>query len=207
VALTIADLERLKSIVGHMSMNIRRVMQATERLMQVSDVNERRRLWREIEDTALILDKIRRDFVNEVLTFIARRQPLGRELVATHVLISIAYDVYRISRYCREMARIDSMLAPSSGVNAIQGVLEMFREAEEAVNAALEDLTEFTPKRADVINRVDQHIDEEYRRLLQEIANSVTVSREKAFKALIMRHIERIVDHAQYIEQYLSELL
>ncbi len=207
MALTIADLERLKSIVGHMSMNIRRVMQATERLMQVSDVNERRRLWREIEDTALILDKIRRDFVNEVLTFIARRQPLGRELVATHVLISIAYDVYRISRYCREMARIDSMLAPSSGVNAIQGVLEMFREAEEAVNAALEDLTEFTPKRADVINRVDQHIDEEYRRLLQEIANSVTVSREKAFKALIMRHIERIVDHAQYIEQYLSELL
>jgi phosphate transport system protein len=162
--------------------------------------------WREIENTAAILDRIRREFVNEVLVFIARRQPLGRELLASHVLISIAYDVYRISRYCREIARIDSMLAPSSGLSTVANLSEAFREAEKAVEAALNDLIEFSPKRVGIVNEVDNRVDEAYKNVLLEVTSSTTVSREVAVKAIIMRHIERIVDHAQYIEQYLSEL-
>jgi phosphate transport system protein len=204
--LTTAELEKLKGILIRMAQNIKGILQVTEKLMSVSDVEQRKRFWREIENTAAILDRIRREFVNEVLVFIARRQPLGRELLASHVLISIAYDVYRISRYCREIARIDSMLAPSSGLSTVANLSEAFREAEKAVEAALNDLIEFSPKRVGIVNEVDNHVDEAYKNVLLEVTSSTTVSREVAVKAIIMRHIERIVDHAQYIEQYLSEL-
>lgn len=206
MSLTVAELEKLKGILIRMAQNIKGILQVTEKLMSVSDVEQRKRFWREIENTAAILDRIRREFVNEVLVFIARRQPLGRELLASHVLISIAYDVYRISRYCREIARIDSMLAPSSGLSTVANLSEAFREAEKAVEAALNDLIEFSPKRVGIVNEVDNHVDEAYKNVLLEVTSSTTVSREVAVKAIIMRHIERIVDHAQYIEQYLSEL-
>jgi phosphate transport system protein len=206
VSLTVAELEKLKGILIRMAQNIKGILQVTEKLMSVSDVEQRKMFWREIENTAAILDRIRREFVNEVLVFIARRQPLGRELLASHVLISIAYDVYRISRYCREIARIDSMLAPSSGLSTVANLSEAFREAEKAVEAALNDLIEFSPKRVGIVNEVDNHVDEAYKNVLLEVTSSTTVSREVAVKAIIMRHIERIVDHAQYIEQYLSEL-
>jgi phosphate transport system protein len=206
VSLTVAELEKLKGILIRMAQNIKGILQVTEKLMSVSDVEQRKMFWREIENTAAILDRIRREFVNEVLVFIARRQPLGRELLASHVLISIAYDVYRISRYCREIARIDSMLAPSSGLSTVANLSEAFREAEKAVEAALNDLIEFSPKRVGIVNEVDNRVDEAYKNVLLEVTSSTTVSREVAVKAIIMRHIERIVDHAQYIEQYLSEL-
>ena len=206
MSLTVAELEKLKGILIRMAQNIKEILQVTEKLMSVSDVEQRKRFWREIENTAAILDRIRREFVNEVLVFIARRQPLGRELLASHVLISIAYDVYRISRYCREIARIDSMLAPSSGLSTVANLSEAFREAEKAVEAALNDLIEFSPKRVGIVNEVDNRVDEAYKNVLLEVTSSTTVSREVAVKAIIMRHIERIVDHAQYIEQYLSEL-
>jgi phosphate transport system protein len=206
VSLTVAELEKLKGILIRMAQNIKGILQVTEKLMSVSDVEQRKMFWREIENTAAILDRIRREFVNEVLVFIARRQPLGRELLASHVLISIAYDVYRISRYCREIARIDSMLAPSSGLSTVANLSEAFKEAEKAVEAALNDLIEFSPKRVGIVNEVDNRVDEAYKNVLLEVTSSTTVSREVAVKAIIMRHIERIVDHAQYIEQYLSEL-
>lgn len=206
MSLTVAELEKLKGILIRMAQNIKGILQVTEKLMSVSDVEQRKMFWREIENTAAILDRIRREFVNEVLVFIARRQPLGRELLASHVLISIAYDVYRISRYCREIARIDSMLAPSSGLSTVANLSEAFREAEKAVEAALNDLIEFSPKRVGIVNEVDNRVDEAYKNVLLEVTSSTTVSREVAVKAIIMRHIERIVDHAQYIEQYLSEL-
>uniref|UniRef100_A0A7C4BCS0 CRM domain-containing protein n=1 Tax=Ignisphaera aggregans TaxID=334771 RepID=A0A7C4BCS0_9CREN len=207
MSLTMTELERLKSILVHMAQHIKRVLRVTEKLVAVSDVRQREELWKEIEDIATILERVRREFVNEVLVFMARRQPLGRELLTAHILISIAYDVYRISRYCREIARIDSMLAPSSGLSTVTNLSEAFKEAVKAVEVALSDLIEFSPKRVEIVKEFDTHIDDMYKTVLLEITSSATVSREMAVKALIMRHIERMVDHAQYIEQYLSELI
>jgi phosphate transport system protein len=174
--------------------------------MEVNDDSEREKTWQEIENISANLEVLRREFVNEVLVFIARRQPLGRELLIANALISIAYDMYRISRYCREIARIDSILPQTSKLNTIKDLQKIFIEAIKAVEASLEDLIDFIPKRLNIVKEVDNNIDEIYREVLREITTNPIIPREKAVKALIMRHIERIVDHAQYIEQYLSTI-
>jgi phosphate transport system protein len=206
LSLTVVELERLKSILIHMAKNIENILYTTKKLMEVNDDSEREKTWQEIENISANLEVLRREFVNEVLVFIARRQPLGRELLIANALISIAYDMYRISRYCREIARIDSILPQTSKLNTIKDLQKIFIEAIKAVEASLEDLIDFIPKRLNIVKEVDNNIDEIYREVLREITTNPIIPREKAVKALIMRHIERIVDHAQYIEQYLSTI-
>jgi phosphate transport system protein len=190
-----------------MTQRLKSVVYATQRLIETSELEERRRLWSEIENTVILLDELREQFINEVLLFIAQEQPLGRDLLVSHVLLGIAYDALRISRYCREIARIDSMLAPTSGLNNIVSLSHTFKRAIEAVEASLHDLEEFNTRRKNIVAEIDRYIDEVYKTTLLEVTSSSTVQRELALKALLMRHIERIVDHAQYIEQYLEKLV
>jgi phosphate transport system protein len=190
-----------------MTQRLKSVVYATQRLIETSELEERRRLWSEIENTVMLLDELREQFINEVLLFIAQEQPLGRDLLVSHVLLGIAYDALRISRYCREIARIDSMLAPTSGLNNIVSLSHTFKRAIEAVEASLHDLEEFNTRRKNIVAEIDRYIDEVYKTTLLEVTSSSTVQRELALKALLMRHIERIVDHAQYIEQYLEKLV
>jgi len=190
-----------------MTQRLKSVVYATQRLIETSELEERRRLWSEIENTVMLLDELREQFIDEALLFIAQEQPLGRDLLVSHVLLGIAYDALRISRYCREIARIDSMLAPTSGLNNIVSLSHTFKKAIEAVEASLHDLEEFNTRRKNIVAEIDRYIDEVYKTTLLEVTSSSTVQRELALKALLMRHIERIVDHAQYIEQYLEKLV
>ncbi|MEM4553676.1 MAG: PhoU domain-containing protein [Ignisphaera sp.] len=203
--LLINELERLRSILLHMAEHTHKVMIKTSELFNESNTTVRESLWREIDEISSILDRIRREFVNEVLVFIARRQPLGKELLIAHTLISIAYDVYRISRYCREIARIDIMLTPES-IASIKGASEMFRYAIKAVENALKDLVELKPVNERAILEIDNNVDTQYRALLKEVISREYVDRSTSLKVLIMRHIERIVDHANYIEDHLKLL-
>ncbi|MEM2398230.1 MAG: PhoU domain-containing protein, partial [Ignisphaera sp.] len=160
----------------------------------------------EIDNSASLLERIRKEFVNEVLVFIARRQPLGKELLVAHTLIGIAYDVYRISRYCREIARIDSMLNPASSLSDVEDIKGVFSEAVKAVEISLNDLISLEPINEATVIEIDNKVDEYYKKLLKEVVLRDSVDRLTALKILIMRHIERIVDHANYIENYLKTL-
>lgn len=200
------DLEKLKSMLMRMAKYTYDVVSRTAKLLEEIDATSRASIWSEVDHISAGLDIVRREFVNEVLMFIARRQPLGRELLVAHTLISIAYDVYRISRYCREIARIDSMLSPESNVSRIADVKEIFDYAVKAVEVVLRDLVELKPSSEKKIIEIDNKVDEYYRQLLKEVISSDKVDRYTALKMLIARHVERIVDHANYIENYLKDL-
>jgi len=200
------EFERLKLILVRMSQHVEKTLNNVKELLEAQDIERRRVIWREVEDFAITLESMRRDFIDEALLFIARRQPLGEDLVSTHIMINIAYDVYRISRYCREIAKVDSLLAPSSGLSSIPSIRELFEKSVIAVKVALKDLVEFSSRRISVVDEIDTYMDRTYQEILQELVSNKVVPRELGVKALIARHVERIVDHAQYIEQHLSKL-
>lgn len=204
--LLVEELERLKSILLHMVRHIGEVVKDTRRLAESEDLEVRRGIWGKVYDYASMLDRLRREFVNEVLIFIAKRQPLGKELLIAGSLLSIAYDMYRIARYCREIARIDSMLAPDSGLAHIQGLSTLLASVVKAVEYVSRDLIEFKPINEDRISEIDKLIDESYEKILKTVSSSAGVDRETAMKLLLMRHIERIVDHTTYIENYLKNI-
>ncbi|MEM1642831.1 MAG: PhoU domain-containing protein [Desulfurococcaceae archaeon] len=201
------DLERIKDILVKMAILTKEsVDKAYALFTTMDDLESRRKVWNEVNEISVILDNLRKELVMEVLMFIARKQPLGLELREAQITISIAYDIYRISRYCREIARIDMLMTPESNVSKIRDIRAVFNLAKNAVEAVIRDLEELRPMGNDIVNDVDNKVDEEYGKVLREITMNENVRREIACKALLMRHIERIVDHVEYIEQHLKEL-
>lgn len=200
------DLSHQRDMILRMAQCATRSVEITKKLFTTSDLSVRKQVWEEVNTISKVLDTFREDVIAEILSFMIRYQPLGKELRITKTLINVTYDIYRISRYCREISRVDSMLAPENGVSVISELINIFDDVLRALNAAFEDLRELSVAREDIVKEIDNKVDTEYMKILKEITSLPIVNREKAIKALLMRHVERIVDHAYYIENYVKEL-
>lgn len=188
--------------LGHL---IENVMNETSKLFISIDINTRNETWRAIEEISTSVEELRRNIIENILVYIARTQPLGRELITSYILLNTTYDAYRITRYCREIARVDRALAPSSGV-ADFGLKDLFEKAQEAVRLVISDLSSLKPAGKDRVSDIDRYVDEYYEDSIRSIIEREITTNVKALRLLVIRHIERIVDHANYIEHYLSEL-
>lgn len=195
---------RLESEMKRLISHTIRVVNLTEGLFANGEGRERAR--GEIESLTFVIEEIRRDLTMLILMAIARTQPLGRELITLHSMISAVYDTYRISRYCRELARIDALLSPRSGLSEIREIRDAFQRAKEAVIAALGDLERGYPANWELVAKIDAEIDKRYAEIMRDVASSEVVTRGRALELLAMRHIERIVDHAVYIESHVKEI-
>lgn len=204
---SIKELQRIKDILLKMVRLTGESIDKVNSLFMInSDLESRRKIWNEINEITVILENLRKELITEVLIFIARRQPLGLELREAQIIISIAYDMYRISRYCREIAKIDMLLMPESNVGRIKDIKRIINIVASIVKSIAKDIEELKPISESMVLNVDYEVDNEYSKVLKEVTTKELVSREIACKALLMRHIERIVDHVVYIEQYLKEL-
>lgn len=203
--LTSEELRLAMSIMHRMSRYVEDVMKETGKLFTLHDLNERKMVWEEVENIASMLEEARRDLIYRVLMYIVKAQPLGRDLITAYVLINIAYDLYRVSRYCREISKIDQLLAPKQGL-ADLGLSDLFSMAVDAVKAALEDLERQEPTNMKYVGEIDSLVDSTYKETLRKTLSQASVPGIKTLGLLVVRHVERIVDHAHYIEQYLVEL-
>ncbi|MEM0368752.1 MAG: PhoU domain-containing protein [Desulfurococcaceae archaeon] len=204
---SIKELQRIKDTLLKMARLTGESIDKVNSLFMINgDLESRRKTWNEINEITVILENLRKELVTEVLVFIARRQPLGLELREAQIIISIAYDIYRISRYCREIAKIDMLMMPESNVSRIEDIKRIINMATYIVKSIVKDIEELKPLSESTALSIDYEVDNEYSKVLKEVATRELVSRETACKALLMRHIERIVDHVVYIEQYLKEL-
>ncbi|MEM1879406.1 MAG: PhoU domain-containing protein [Desulfurococcaceae archaeon] len=204
---SIKELQRIKDTLLKMARLTGESIDKVNSLFMINgDLEFRRKTWDEINEITVILENLRKELVTEVLVFIARRQPLGLELREAQIIISIAYDLYRISRYCKEMAKIDMLMMPESNVSRIEDIKRIINMATYIVKSIVKDIEELKPLSESTVLSIDYEVDNEYSKVLKEVATRELVSRETACKVLLMRHIERIVDHVVYIEQYLKEL-
>ncbi|MEM1693409.1 MAG: hypothetical protein QW456_04285, partial [Ignisphaera sp.] len=72
--------------------------------------------------------------------------------------------------------------------------------------SALDDLVRLKPTNENIVVEIDGRVDKLYNTLLVDVSSRDSVDRMTALGILVMRHIERIVDHANYIERYLKDL-
>lgn len=184
---------------------IEKVVDETYKLFNDNDIESRKDTWREVSNLGSVIEELRRIIIHDILMYVVKYQPLGRDLVASYVLLNITYDIYRISRYCREIAKADQILAPKSGIANLE-LREIFEKANIAVKYSITDLLDLKPSNRGKIQEIDEFIDNYYAETMRSIIEGETTTSIKALKLLVIRHIERIIDHTQYIEQYLSEL-
>jgi len=132
----------------------------------------------------------------EALFFIARWQPLGRTLLHVESIIKVSYDLFRIVRYANEIT-LTLALTPLSKMPP--EVLDASQRAREMLERAFTAFSRGEEEPARPIEELDEYVDRIYREYLKKIASQERVSREDAIATLVLRHIERVADHATYI--------
>jgi phosphate transport system protein len=163
-------------------------------LVTTESLRERERLLREIEDGAALLDVLRRSSTEAILLFTMRYQPLGRDFRWVHSLLGVVYDMFRIGRYCREIALADRYVSRLSE-ESLRDLKEVVELAIEAYENAYRAFFEGCASCVDRVKEIDSRVDHLYMGLLKEVGSAGVVPSTTVAKVLVLRHVERVVDH------------
>jgi phosphate transport system protein len=130
---------------------------------------------------------------------LARYQPLASDLRFTKACIDIAYDLARFGRYAYDIALTPDWLGDLSycdfkvPMGMAQKALAMIRKSMTAFRNRDADLAKTLPVDDDVIDQM-------YKDTVISLLKNGRIKRECALAiTLLVRHIERIADHACYI--------
>ena len=133
------------------------------------------------------------------IEILARYQPLASDLRFIKSCIDIAYDLSRFGRYAFDISEIAEWLGDLSNCD----FKDMINFGYKAVNMIQKSIRAFRTKDSELAKTLpsdDTVIDHKYKDVILSLRNDKNISRECILAiSLLMRHIERIADHACYI--------
>ncbi len=136
---------------------------------------------------------IRGEVLDIATELLVRYSPVAGDLRFIQSSIDVSYDLYRVSRYAMEIER-SAGIVESTGLTPL---LERgFSLTEEALRTAVDAFENLDEVSFGKLLELDREIDGIYIRSLEELKNPEKCS---PLEALIMRHLERISDHARDI--------
>ncbi len=175
-------IEQLKKMIGRMANG---AVEALE--------SARKSLEGDFDSTVEIASRLhimRADVLDLSTELLIRYSPVAVDLRFIQSVIDVSYDLYRISRYAMEIERTARL---------VDGPAELSKKAfpltEEAVRLSVDALRELDETLVGRLLELDRRIDEYYLLSLKELNERPETARD----ALVMRHLERISDHAKEI--------
>ena len=142
--------------------------------------------------------KLRQGIVERSVEAIARFQPMASDLRRITAYMEASYDLFRVSRYALEIARLYERIP--RGCPAAAGEASQLREkVEEMLSTAYMALQSEDSSRARSVLALDEEIDRAYIEALDRLSGSESLDRCEVARILLLRHLERIADHAVYI--------
>lgn len=155
---------------------------------------------KEADWAALTAEELRDELVKQTLLYIAGYQPLSGELLFARSIMNVAYDLYRVTRYLREMVLLDSY----TGILRAKlddDIERCMAVSFDMVAKSVRGLLEGDRKAIEEVMALDTFVDEVYLRSIKKLSEKETVPSRFAAELLLLRHIERIADHSTYIAQ------
>ncbi len=187
------DLDHLRSNLDRMYDIVARIARkAIESIITWSPID----LEEQIYVTESLMDLIE----EQATLFIARYQPLGPELIESKSIIRVSYDLYRISRYSREIASIVEYVGRKLEVPSV--VREASGIVIEMLSLAYKAYRENDKEAREAVLRKDDIIDSMYSNMLSRLGNESSFSTEEVIALLVIRHLERMADHTVYIASH-----
>ncbi len=182
---------RLKSLLERLHSHVDALFEAVLGSLSGGGVE----VHRVVDERLVAVEELRHTIAIETLLFIARWQPLGRDLARAEGYIRASYDLFRIARYLREIVKLDKAAGPLGevGVN-----INALAKARDMVSKAVKALLSNDSQLAAEVEAADREIDRYYEVSIRELSREA-IPRRAAIEALFARHVERIADHATYI--------
>ena len=192
-----ADKRRLSDMVL-------RLYELVDRLLSLVMEGKKSSLGR-VEELSVSAEEYRNVISNEAVLFIARYQPLAGDLLWAEGVISVAYDLYRVARYAREIAILSDHIGGLKG-NVNDDVLESLEVARAMLKLSVEAFVGGKGELVEEVIKRDSMVDDVYHRYLALLGKEEPLSTRDAASLLLARHVERIADHATYIAMSASRI-
>lgn len=133
------------------------------------------------------------------IELIARYQPVASDLRFIKACFEISYGFFRYGRYAHDIAEVLTMFGDISKCDH-SSVAEVAEVTTKMIGMSVEAFANRNIELAERISTMDDFVDSKYREYIEKVLSGKSQSIKCALSStLILRYLERIVDHATYI--------
>lgn len=198
---SLRDLKRIEKRLKEVYSITSEILNATRNLIDFNDDETRMELSKKIEEKLTLVEILKKEIAEDLLTYAIKYQPLGKDFRRVHIYLDVLYDVFRVGRYCREITLVDKYVKKLSD-ESLKDLGRLLDLAREAYENSYQVLFEDCKTCGERVREIDDVVDELYLKSLKEVGSVDTLPNSAVAKVLVMRHVERIVDHVVSIVSY-----
>jgi len=153
----------------------------------------------EVRQMSNRLRSLHRQVSDLSVEMIARYQPVASDLRFLKACMEISYGFFRYGRYALDITSVLDMFGDLGKCDK-QVVVDTAKKTQEMIRMSVEAFAKRDLEMARNIPKMDDVVDESYRRNLRQTIEKKGGDFKCALSAtLILRYLERIADHASYI--------
>lgn len=156
------------------------------------------------------IDQFYRQIELECATMLTLQSPVAQDLRQLSAFMQLVRDLERIGDYAKDLAEIAIKLFPYPLHACVPQIQVMFHHAQAMLAASLVALADLDAEAGREVKRLDDAVDTAYKTLYQTLATQRDVKgvvEPILLLALVIRHLERMADHATNIGQRVAYIV
>lgn len=156
------------------------------------------------------IDTYYRQIEHECSTLLTRQSPVAQDLRVLSAFMQLVRDLERIGDYAKDLAEISMKLMAYDPHSCMPQVAVMSRHAQNMLAISLVALTELDVHAGPRVKHLDDTVDQYYETLYYTLAHQQDIKgvvEPIVLLTLVIRHLERMADHATNIAQRVSYIV
>jgi phosphate transport system protein len=156
------------------------------------------------------IDSFYRKIEMDCATLMTLQAPVAQDLRILSAFMQLVRDLERIGDYAQDLAEMSLKLFPYPIHPCLSEIEAMSYHAQLMLATSLVALADLEPGAGSTVKKMDDVVDDAYERLYQTLAYQQDIKgvvEPILLLALIIRHLERMADHATNIAQRVSYIV
>jgi phosphate transport system protein len=156
------------------------------------------------------IDQFYRQVEMECAALLTLEAPVAKDLRLLSAFMQLVRDLERIGDYAEDLAEIAIMLLPYPPHRCVPQIETMSHHAQAMLAASLVALADLDAQAGREIKRLDDAVDTAYKQLYHTLATERDIKgvvEPILLLALVIRHLERMADHATNIGQRVAYIV
>ena len=156
------------------------------------------------------IDRYYRKIELDCATLMTLQSPVAQDLRLLSAFMQLVRDLERIGDYAKDLGEIAVKLFPYEPHDCMGQIALMSNHAQMMLATSLVALADLDPGAGQRVKKLDDTVDDAYDHLYQQLAyqrDILGVIEPFLLLALIIRHLERMADHATNIAQRVSYIV
>jgi len=156
------------------------------------------------------IDQFYRQIELDCAALLTLQSPVAQDLRRLSAFMQLVRDLERIGDYAKDLAEIAVKLFPYPAHACVPQIEVMFHDAQAMLAVSLVALADLDAEAGRAVKRLDDKVDTAYETLYQTLAAQRDVKgvvEPILLLVLVIRHLERMADHATNIGQRVAYIV